>query len=311
MGYHPRIESKDIASFLTTRSRHSRLWFINNPKLEEATLGLAAKYAERYGAKVYGLAIEGNHIHAPMAFPNANRADFARDFNANVARAVARHCPEYEGGSFWERRYSSEFMPDAPDIEKEFFYTVLQAVQDGLVPKISEYPGYNCFHDAIWGIKRRFKVTRWAEYNAARRHNEKVSLSDYTDTITFQYERLPGYEDMTQAEYARMMLDKLERLRVEIVNDRYARGLGFVGRENLLAAIPGSRPKKTKKSTRNSHRPRVLCICPERRAKCLAWYFSVYFEYKDCSKRYRAGEADVKFPEGTYRPYLWNKGSPA
>ena len=35
MGYHPRIESKDKANFLTTRSLQSRLWFVNNEALED------------------------------------------------------------------------------------------------------------------------------------------------------------------------------------------------------------------------------------------------------------------------------------
>ena len=48
------------------------------------------------------------------------------------------------------------------DIEEQFFYTVLQPVQDGLVPNINEYPGYNCFEDAIQGKERVFKVINWA-----------------------------------------------------------------------------------------------------------------------------------------------------
>jgi hypothetical protein len=79
MGYHPRIESTKLPSFVTTRSRNSELWFINNKPLEDAILGYAAKYKERYGAKLYALAIEGNHIQGPILFPKANRSDFMRD----------------------------------------------------------------------------------------------------------------------------------------------------------------------------------------------------------------------------------------
>jgi len=62
MGYHPRFECRERASFLTTRSRNSELWFVNNPKLEQAILGYAARYAQRRKVKLYALAIEGNHI---------------------------------------------------------------------------------------------------------------------------------------------------------------------------------------------------------------------------------------------------------
>jgi hypothetical protein len=121
MSYHPRIECKDVASFQTTRSRNSELWFVNNKELEEAILGYAARYATRYEIKLYALAIEGNHIQKAAGFPKANRAFFMRDFNSAVARAVPRYQRDYPGGPLWARRYSAEYMADDLDIEDRFF----------------------------------------------------------------------------------------------------------------------------------------------------------------------------------------------
>jgi hypothetical protein len=91
MPYHPRIECEDVSSFQTTRTRNSELWFVNNPGLEEAILGYAARYASRYEAKIYALAIEGNHIQKVALFPKANRADFMRDFKCSVRRLSAKN----------------------------------------------------------------------------------------------------------------------------------------------------------------------------------------------------------------------------
>ena len=304
MGYHPRIESSEYASFLTTRSRNSELWFVNNPGLEEAILGYAAKYAERYEVKVYALAIEGNHIQKPAHFPKENRAEFMRDFNSSVARAIPPYVPEYRGGTFWGRRYSQEFLPGDADIEKQFFYTVLQPVQDGLVERISDYPGYNCFHDAVYGIPRKFKVMNWGAYNAARRFNPELSKQQFIEEVTLRYERLPGYEELSQKEYSRLMHEKLEAHRLDIVNQRKAQGLGFVGRDELLKVQPGATPKTTKVSTLTSHRPRAISVCPLRRAECEKWYFDHYFTYREASPRYRRGETEVAFPRGMYPPQL-------
>jgi len=304
VSYHPRIESKDYASFLTTRSRNSELWFVNNQPLENAILGYAAKFANRHSVQLYALAIEGNHIQAPAAFPKENRADFMRDLNSCVAKAVDRLTPEYPGGRFWARRYSSEFLAGDEDIEDYFFYTVLQPIQDGLVEKLSDYPGYNCFHDAVYGITRTFKVIDWAKYNAAKRFDSTVSILKYTQDVTLEYTRLPGYEHLSQKEYAKLMHEKLEGRRLELVAKRYKEGLGFAGRDNLLKTPRGARPKNTKTSTAQSHRPRVLSACPKRGAACRAWYFSNYFDYKEASKLYREGNLDVTFPPGTYRPWL-------
>lgn len=303
MGYHARIETCKIPTFQTTRTRGSELWFVNNPSLEAAILGYAAKYAARYGVKLYALAIEGNHIHFPALFPGANRAHFMRDFNSSVARAVPRYQSLYSSGRLWARRYSAEYLPDFEDVEEQFFYTVLQPVQDGLVDSIYDYPGYNCFEDAIMGRARTFKIVRWKEYNDARRWNKSVSVEDFTDRVELKYERLPGYEDVPTPEYARQMRAKLRRRTAEILAARD--GKEAVGVERLKETIPGSIPKNTKTSTATSHRPRVLSRDNARRAAAKAWYFSIYFRFREVSARYRAGELDVVFPEGTYRPPMF------
>ncbi len=304
MSYHPRIESSEISSYLTTRSRNSELWFVNNKGLEAAILSYAAKYRTRYEVKLYALAIEGNHVQGPAHFPKGNRANFMRDFNSSIARAVPRFCPSYRGGRFWGRRYSSEFLPGAEDIEEYFFYTILQPIKDGLVDKLSEYPGYNCFHDAIWGVKRRFKVVRWKEYRDARRYNKATKIADYTEIVTLEYERLPGYEHLSQSQYAKMMMEKYEARRKAILEYRQSRGIRSLGRAGLKKIKPGSLPKNTKTSTMTSHRPRVLSVSHERRAVFKAWYFNIYFQYKEASIRYRTGDTNVEFPPGTYKPWV-------
>ena len=303
MSYHPRIESKEIASFLTTRCRNSELWFANNKPVEDATLGYVAKFKARYRVKLYALALEGTHIQAPAHFPDGNRAQFMRDFISCVARAVARLTPNYTGGRLTERRYSSEFLPGNPDIEHYFFYTVLQPVEDCLVEKISDYPFYNCFSDAVNGIERRFKVINWADYYSKKRFNPDLKVKDFTHWVSLKYDRLPGYEHLTQKDYSKLMHKKLEEKRSEIVKRKISEGRKFLGREALLRTIPGTPAKNPKKSTINSHRPRILSVCDQRRAECKDWYFRMYFEFKRISKLYRDGLLNIIFPEGMYPPH--------
>jgi len=304
MGYHPRIEPSDKSSFLTSRCRNSKLWFANNRPVEEAILGYAAKFKLRYDVKLYALAIEGSHIQAPADFPLRNRAKFMQDFNSNVARCIPRYTSHYPGGRLFERRYSSEFMPGMEDIEEYFFYTVLQPVNDGLVSKLSEYPFYNCFNDAVNGIERLYKVVDWTAYHAKKRYDPSARIKDFTKLIPLKYNRLPGYEGLSQKDYSKLMSQKLEERRVKIVNERLAAGKGFLGRDYLLTVVPGTPAKNPKRSKYSDHRPRVLSICPERRAVCLDWYFRNYFDYKIASKKYRQGDLHAIFPEGMYPPSL-------
>jgi hypothetical protein len=303
MPYHPRIECEEIASFQTTRTRNSELWFVNNPELEKAILGYAARHSTRYEAKIYALAIEGNHIQNVSVFPKANRSHFMRDFNSSVARAVPRYQPDYPGGPLWARRYSAEHLPGDDDIEDRFFYTVLQPVNDGLVDDIRDYPEYNCFEDAIHGRARQYPVVKWKEYNDVRRWNPSVPIENFTELCTLKYDRLPGYEDLSQAQYVSMMRRKLKERTAEVLKTRD--GKPSLGAARLKEIKPGARPKNTKTSGPKDHRPRILSKNPERRSLGEAWYFSIYFKYRECSKRYRSGETDVEFPNGTYKPPLF------
>jgi len=300
MGYHPRIECKDIATFQTTRARNSELWFVNNDDLEHYILGYAARYSGRYGVKLYALAIEGNHIQMPAKFPLGNRASFMRDFNSSVARAVARHQSAYSGGRLWARRYSAEYLPGVEDVEDRFFYTVLQPVNDGLVDDIRDYPGYNCFEDAITGSSRKFRVVRWKDFNDARRWDPDVRIEDFTEWCSLEFSRLPGYENLSQSQYETLMRKKLaQRTRESLATRRVRRSLGA---ERMRCLAPGTRPKRTKVSGRYDYRPRVLSKCQVRRSTTLAWYYDIHHRFKACSRKYRAGDADVVFPHGTYKP---------
>lgn len=303
MSYHPRIECEDIASFQTVRSRNSELWFVNNPRLEEAILGYLACYSVRYEARVYAISVEGNHIQLPAHFPRANRAQFMRDFNSSVARAIPRFQPEYPGGRFWGRRYSAEYLPGNEDIEDRFFYTVLQPVNDGLVDDIKDYPGYNCFEDAITGRKREFKVVRWKQYHDAKRWKPNVSIEDFTEVHQFSFARLPGYEALSQVEYAALMRRKLAQRTEEVLKKRAVKKP--LGSRRLRAIRPGALPRKTKISGRNDHRPRILSKSASRRSVGQAWYFEIYFDYRRASARYRAGDSEAVFPKGTYKPPLF------
>ncbi len=305
MAYHPRIESPELVSFCTTRTRNSELWFINNHRLEQEMLANIAKYTNLHDVALYALAIEGNHHHELALFPRCNRFEYMRDINSSIARAVKRHCGQYPGGGLFARRYSNEFTPGAEDIEEYFFYTVLQPVKDGLIRHIKEYPGYNCFYDAVRGLSRKYKIVNWTEYNEQRRWNNSIRIEDFTYLVELKFQRLPGYEVLSQSEYEVLMTQKLEKRIQDIRLERSTKDKGFLGRDKLIKKQPGTLPYHTKRSLFGTKRPRILCVCPIRWAKCIAWYFNIYFAFKLASERYRQGEFEVEFPPGTFRPHLF------
>lgn len=300
----PRVETPEITDLITARTVNSALWFINNAKLQERMLAYLAKYSAKHGVILYAFVIQGNHYHLIARFPRGNRAAFEQDFNAIIPALVRKYVSSYPGGPFWGAPYVEQALSLAQDIKRRFFYCALQAPASGLAERISDYHSYNSFSDAASGITRWFKVVRWSEYNEKRRYNDKVTIAEFTDRFALTFQRIPGFEDMSKRDYCRMLHNELETRRVEIVNARKAEGKGYPSPEKLQQMEPGSLPRSTKKSTRNSYRPRVISESREAREQFLEFYFGVVRAYREASRRYRNGELNVEFPPGTYKPHL-------
>ncbi len=294
-----RVETPEFAVLCTIRTINSALWFINNRDLESHILGYLAKYSIKYNVILHNFAIQGNHLHLVARFPDANRSAFMRDFNARVAEGVRKYAKGFPGGPVFERRYTSNILPLQSDVEHYFFYSGLQAVQDGLSERLSEYPGYNGIYDALRERTRKFKVVRWGEYSARKRFNPDIHIRDFTNTYELKFSRVPGYNCLTPKDYEKQMLKKLEVKRLKEVVTWKAKGHSFPTKDILRRIKPGSLPYKTKQGTR---RPIVLCACYETRKQILAWYFQIVEMYLNASKRFRLREADIDFPPLTYPP---------
>jgi len=224
-----------------------------------------------------------------------------RDLNAIIARLVGRYVPEFEGGRVWSRRYSEQPLVKVEDLEHWLYYAALNPVSSGLAASPKDYQGYNSFWDAIGGVRRKFKIINRADFNSARRYNSKIKLSDYTEQYELAYDRLPGYESMSNVEYRCVMLDKLEVIRTEILERMRAAGKGFPGPGKLAQTKVGAVPRKTKRSERNSKRPLILTLCQRTRRKFLDFYFSIRAAFTEARERLRRGEP-ARFPQGTYHP---------
>ena len=297
-----RIEFPQYASFGTSRTVRSALWFVNNNKLENYALGHLARLQEKYEMPLYAMVFFGSHYHLLNQFPKCNRSAFYRDFNSRLAWGVRSYVPNFPGGQLFARRYSEQVVPNNIDIENQFFYCALQAVSAGLCEYIEDYSGYNSFFDAINGIDREFKVVDWSGYLAHKRYNDEITVEDYTTTYHLKYKRLPGYEHLSQKEYRDLMLQKLEERRIRIVQDLKDKGHVFPSSQALKKVKPGTLAKNPKVSKRYDYRPLILTSCALTKKVFLAEYFSKYAAYKPACRKYLAGDHKVQFPPGTYKP---------
>ena len=303
MGRDLSIEHPEFVVFATIRTLFSSLWLVNNPELDERILAYLARYQEHYGVIIYAFIIMGNHYHLIASFPRGNKAAFFRDLNGMISKLTKSKVKAFEGGKLWARRVRTQVLPNDGDILERFFYAALNPVAAGLVEKLSQYPSYNSFSDATRDRKRTFEVVEWQDYNNRKRKNPSLTIAECTKYHRLVYTRLPGHEHMGKSEYVDYMNRELEKRRGKIVNERRKNDLGFLPPEVLRAQIPGERPRSTKTSSRDTHRPLVLTLCAQTRKTFLNWYFSIVEAFRIASKRFRDGEHSVEFPPGTYRPW--------
>jgi hypothetical protein len=234
-----------------------------------------------------------------------------RDFNARFAQLTKRHVQTFRGGPLFERRYAEQELPLESDIEEYFFYCALQAVRSGLCARLGDYPAYNSFHDAASGIARTYKVIDWTKFNDVRRFNPKAHIKDFTRSYTLTLSRLPGYELLQSADYRRLLHQRLEARRSEIVSQRLSQRKGFFTPKQLIRITPGTRPRHSKTSSRWSDRPLVLSASPEARQQYRSYYFYILELYRDASRAYLAGNERASFPPGTYKPPLFLRSATA
>ncbi|OVE79951.1 hypothetical protein BVY02_01765 [bacterium J17] len=294
-----RVECSDHPQLITSRTVNSRLWFVNNPKMEERILGFLAKYQQQYGVIIYAFVMVGNHYHLLAKFPLANRAAFCRDFNARIAEAARYYVKSFGSGPLFGRRYTCQAIPTEKDLEDCFYYCALQPVSSGLSDRISGYPAYNSFQDAMNQRNRTYRVFRGEDYKNAKRKNPKTKALHYWSYYTLELSVLSTSESASDSQYKQQLLKQLETRRLKLIDARRSEGKGFCNKELLRKVKPGSLPKESKTGGR---RPLVLTICPIARRKYLEWYFATVEAYRSASHAFLAGNLEVDFPPGTYRP---------
>lgn len=299
------IENGEWSYLITSRTADSRLWFINNPELEERIRGCLARYQQLYNVVIYGFIIMGNHYHLVAKFPKLNRALFMRDFNSAVARLVGRAVGIHGRRSVWARRYSYQILPTDEDVKNWFFYLALNPVSSGLVSRVMQYKGYNSFFDAISGKAREYRWLDWNAYFKAKRHGAQVSEEQFIKIYTLRFSKLPGFEQYSKQDYYHSLARELQARNKDIVLERKKAGRGFLGAENLARQEVGSRPKSSKTSLRHSFRPIVLSLCAQAKHETLSIYFSILSAFRAVSENFVKNLASIAdFPPGTYPPPL-------
>lgn len=300
--YDLSVESEEYLWFITTRTLNERLWFLNNPTLEYYILAFLAKYSEIYEVELYAFCLMGNHYHLLARFPKKNRASFLRSFNSIIAKLVSSYVSNYPGGKLWGRRAKVQAVPITNCCLDTFLYSALNPTSAGLVKDPKNYPSYNSFDDAINNNIKTFKMLNRSKYYRRKQYDEHARKQDFIEMYCLSFKRLPIYQEASQSEYKKIILNKYEEKRKELIRDKKDKNKDFPLISNILKISTGASPYKSKKSNRDSKRPLILTKCFETKKLYLNWYFGIVEAFRNAVSKFSSGITDTIFPPGTYRP---------
>jgi len=292
-----------MSSFVTRRFRNSQLAYANNKGLEARVLGSLGKYLEKYEAKIYAFTIFGSHDHPMMKFKPQTKSHFFRDLGARTAEAVKKYIPNFGTGAVFEKRPSEQAITEDKESHLErLMYTIMQPIQAGLCKNLSDYPGFNSYKYIVSGKPLEVEFFNGSDFRRAKRKNKHVDPSLFIEKHEIKFERIPGYEHLSQKEYGNLIQAEYEKRRTKIIKELEAKGHVWPSPASLRRTKSTNCAKNPKRSTRETKRPLVLSVCMERRSEFLNYYFSILTAFKKASKSYLLGNRNAVFPEGTCIP---------
>jgi REP element-mobilizing transposase RayT len=282
------LRDRDPSSFriLTIRTAEARLWILPTQNINKIVGGILARYQEILGIELYAYAVLGNHLHLVARAPRANIDEFEENVNREIARRL--NWKFHLEGQFWSRRYDDLKILSENDLLKAFLYISTNPTRHGLVENSKDWPGLVSYKQSLDERERQFT---FYHYSAA-------SEEQRTTVHSLRLSVLPQFKHLTK-ERRRHTIEGLLRQRTrELIADRKAKGLGFLGLEGLKRIVPGERPRDISRA----NRPPCYTECLKLRREFIKLRKEFSTIYRRCSVRYRLGDRSVKFPSFSFLP---------
>ena len=284
---------------ITTRAIQGRLLLRPSKELNDIILGILGRALTLYPVLLHLVVVASNHIHLIITTENAKLlSDFMRYFNGNLAREAGKLHQWRE--KFWGRRYYALSILDETKLLERAQYLLSHGCKEGLVLRPKDWPGVNCVEALTRGKKLSGTwYDRTREYEANRERFD-FSAKQFPTRYEVSLSPLPCYADLSPAQQRanyRAMVKDIETATRKRFEQAGRRVLGVQG---VLRQSPHKRPKNVKRS------PAPLCHSSDfeewiRYRDDYRWFVG---QYREASKKMRAGDLTVKFPENCFPPQL-------
>ncbi len=316
-----RFVDRNTIYEVTARTNGSEFLFPPTPELAELIKGCIGRGQARYPVRLIAFVFLSNHYHMLLSADDARRlSDFLGFVNGNIAREVNR----YNGrtGHVWGARFRAIPVSDEEAAQVgRLRYILAHGVKEGIVRRVRDWRGASSVRallgecDAGAGAGEGAEVAefagtwydRVAAYAAGRRKSAGPEPSEFATRCPIELSPLPCWQHLSADQYRARIAD----LVTDIDGDSDGCGAADgVAAPPVPPADPGldptadgprGQPERPKHSKR-SRAPRVHAATKAVRELICAALRELRRCYAEASRRYRAGELDVAFPAGTFRP---------
>jgi len=285
---------------VTCRTVHSRFLLRPSLALNEIVLGVLARAQRMYPIRCCFFVFASNHCHLLLDVDNARQlSDFMCYFNSNLAKELGLLTGWRD--KIWARRYQSIVISNEEEAQiARLKYVLAHGVKEGLVEKVSEWPGVDCVRALVEGeAVEGYWFDRSQEY-AARQRRQDFDRLTYATSEVLTLSPLPCWKDLPEETRRRLIAELVAEIEAEAAIRREQTGSQVLGVAAIREQHPLRRPKRSKKSPA----PLFHAASQAIRQQLYAFYAEFVAAYREASEKFRAGNRTVRFPLGSFPPAL-------
>ena len=280
--------------FITNRTVHGRLLLRPSPEVNRLIGGIMARGLSLFPVKLYGFVFASNHFHLVLAGNAKAISNFMGHLQSNISVKLGK-LHGWSGGLF-PRRYSSAPILDNSAVEDRIQYIFEHGVKEGLVGRAEKWPGLTSIPELTSGQLRTFQWPDRSKNTADKEHRQLSVRKKPGKPLPLTVLPLPHWMKLPRAKQRNLARNLLKAANVAAREKRSNKKA--LGVNKVLAQSPSSIPRSSKRTTR----PQCHTTCAFLRREFQRQYREFCIAFRDASQRFMAGQLEVRFPQGSFRP---------
>jgi hypothetical protein len=263
--------------------------FLMRPDREtnNAFIYCLAEAAARFDIEVLFTVAMSNHHHTGIYDRSGHFPAFLEHFHKLFAKCQNALRGRWE--NFWSSEQTSVVrLVDPHDAIEKLVYALTNPVKDGLVEKAHHWPGVSSLGAIVHG--KPFVASRPKHFF----RDEGVM----PETVVLTFARPRGFEQMNAADFATLIIDRIQQFEERTAAERRRTGGAVLGRRAVLRQPWRTRPQDHER--RRTLRPRVAARSKWSRIEALLRNRAFHDAYVAARTLFVNGMREAIFPAGTY-----------